>query len=231
MTCVRVCALALIPAALLLSEDHAAWRNKHPEQWDTNDAKQFLAQSPWVGRADLQVIPGKSPDQRRDSGDWDSLVGRGVGLDGTGVFGKERAELAIAKAHDFPSPGMVDVRWDSARPVRLAEEKLGQKPSTHYPDWYVITVYNVPLPESHWGADKLKNLAYLRREGKKDFKPSKAELVRNDDGTATVSFLFSRSEEITRRDKSVIFVAQFARLFVSQFFYPKEMLMSGELEL
>lgn len=231
MSWVRFCVLVFIPAALLLSEDPAAWRNKHPEQWDTDDATQFLAQSPWVGRAELQVIPSKSPAERRDSGDWTALQGRGVGLEGTGIFGKERMELAIARAHDFPSPGKVDVRWDSARPVRLAEQKLAQKPSANYADWYVITVYNVPLPKSHWGADKLKNLACLRREGKKDFKPSKAEVVRNDDGTATVSFLFSRSEEITRRDKAVIFVAQFARLFMSQFFYPKNMVVSGNLEL
>lgn len=231
MSCVRVCALVFIPAALFWADNGPAWKNKHPEQWDGNDARQFLVQSPWVGRAELQVIPSKSPDQRRDSGDWDALVGRGVGLEGTGILGHERMELALARAHTFPSPGMVDVRWDSARPVRMAEAKLGLKPSLNYADWYVITVYNVPLPESHWGASRLKNLAYLRRAGKKDFRPSKAEVLRNDDGTATVSFLFSRSEEITRRDKTVIFVAQFERLFVSQFFYPWEMLVSGDLEL
>lgn len=230
MSRVLVCALALVPA-LLLSQNPAVWQIKHPERWDTDDAKQFLAQSPWVGRAKLQVIPSKSPAERRDSGDWTALQGRGVGLEGTGIFGKERMEMAIARANDFPSPGMVEIRWDSAHPVRVAEAKLGQTPSANYADWYVITVYDVPLPNSHWGADKLRNLAYLRRGGKKDFKPSKAEVLRNEDGTANVSFLFSRAEEITRRDDPVIFVAQFARLFVSQFFYPKQMLMDGNLEL
>jgi hypothetical protein len=115
--------------------------------------------------------------------------------------------------------------------VRVAEEKTGQKPTTLHTEWYAITVYDVPLPESHWGAEKLKGLAYLRRENKKDFKPTRAEVVRNDDGTATVTFLFNRSEEITKGDKTVIFAAQFDRLFVSQFFYPRQMVMRGQMEL
>jgi len=225
------CSLLFFAAALLVAADNPAWKTKRVEQWDTQDAKQFLAESPWVGRVPLQVIPDRSPDQRRDSGDWDTGVGKGVGLDGTGIFGAERMRLAIARAHDKPSPGMVDIRWESALPVRVAEEKLGQKPTTHHMDWYTITVYDVPLPESRWGAEKLKNLAFLRRTGKKDFKPSRAVVLRNDDGTATVTFLFSRAEEITRRDKAVVFAAQFDQLFVSQFFYPGEMLMRGELEL
>jgi len=219
----------LLAATFLLAADNPTWQTKRVEQWDTEDAKQFLAQSPWVGRVPLQVIPNRSPDQRRDSGDWNAGIGTGVGFEA--ILGGERARLAIARAHNLPSPGDVDIRWDSALPVRVAEEKAGQKPTTLHTEWYAITVYNVPLPESHWGAEKLKGLAYLRRENKKDFKPARAEVVRNSDGTATVTFLFNRSEEITKRDKTVIFAAQFDRLFVSQFFYPREMVMRGQMEL
>ena len=105
-------------------------------------------------RVPLQVIPDRSPDQRRDSGDWDTGIGKGVGFEA--ILGGERARLAIARAHDKPSPGDVDIRWDSALPVRVAEEKTGQKPTTLHTEWYAITVYDVPLPESHWGAEKLK---------------------------------------------------------------------------
>ena len=219
----------LLAATFLIAADNPAWQTKRVEQWDTEDAKQFLAESPWVGHVPLQWIPDRSPDQRRDSGDWDAGIGKGVGFEA--ILGGERARLAIARAHEKPDPGKVDIRWASALPVRVAEEKTGQKPNTPWKEWYAITVYNVPLPESHWGADKLKGLAYLRRENKKDFKPSRAEVVRNSDGTATVTFLFNRSEEITRREKTVIFAAQFDRLFVSQFFYPREMVMRGQMEL
>ncbi len=228
--------LPLLTAAFLAAADNPtttpAWKTKRVEQWDTEDAKQFLSESPWAGRVPLQLLPDRSPFERRDSGDWEAGAGKGVGLDALDIIlGGERGKLAIERARNKPSPGLVDVRWESALPVRTAEEKLGQNPTARYTDWYVITVYDVQLPTSHWGADKLKKLAYLRRAGKKDFKPSRAEVVRNDDGTATVSYLFSRSEEITRRDKTVIFAAQLDRLFVVQFFYPGQMLMRDELEL
>jgi hypothetical protein len=48
---------------------------------------------------------------------------------------------------------------------------------------------------------------------------------------ATVVYLFSRHEEITRGDKNVIFAAQIDRLFVSEFFYPATMQFDGRLEL
>jgi len=228
----RSCGLLLLTAALLLAADEPSWKTKPVEQWDEKDAKQLLAESPWVGHATLQPIPDKSPDQRRDSGDWDAGIGHGVGLAGTGILGPRRMAEAIARAHDKPSPGAVGIRWESAMPVRAAESKVGETPASPlHTGWYAITLYNVPLPKKHWGTGKLKGLAFLRRENKPDFKPSRVELHRNADGTATVVYLFPRHEEITRRDKNVVFAAQIDRLFVSEFFYPATMQIAGQLEL
>jgi hypothetical protein len=117
-------------------------------------------------------------------------------------------------------------------PVRAAESKLGETPaSSLYTGWYAIVLYDVPLPEKGWGARKLKGVAYLRRENKPDFKPSRVEIRRHEDGTATVVYLFPRHEEITRREPSVIFSAQLDRLFVSEVFYPGTMQIAGQLEL
>jgi hypothetical protein len=227
------CLLLFLAAAFLPAAENSTWKTKPVDQWDKDDAKQFLADSPWVGRAALQNIPDRSPGERRDSGDWDAGVGQGLGLAAVlDILGGGNLDEAIARAHNKPSPGMVDIRWESALPVRAAESKVGQAPaSALHTDWYAITVYDVRLPESRWGPGKLKGLAYLKRENKKDFKPSRVEVVRNEDGTATVTYLFSRAEEITRRDRSVIFVAQLDRLFLSQFFYPRTMLIAGQLEL
>ena len=71
----------------------------------------------------------------------------------------------------------------------------------------------------------------MKREHKRDFKPSRVEIVRHEDGKATITYLFSRSEEITRKDRSIIFVTQIDRLFVTQFFYPGTMEIQGQLEL
>jgi hypothetical protein len=229
---IRSCGLLLLAAAFLPADSTPSWKTKPVEQWDKEDAKQLLADSPWVGRIALQPIPDRSPGERRDGGDWDAGIGHGVGIAGTGLLGIAAMEEAIARAHFKPSPGDVDIRWDSALPVRTAESKLGQTPTTKlHTGWYAITLYDVPLPDRQWGAGKLKGLAYLKRENKRDFKPSMVEIRRQSDGNADITYLFSRSEEIGRRDARVLFVAQIARLFVSEFFYPGTMLIAGQLEL
>jgi len=191
-----------------------------------------LAVSPWVGSATLQPIPNKSPAERRESGDLDTGIGHGVGIAGTGILGPRRMHEAIARAHEQESPGKVTIRWESAMPVRAAETRLGQAPASNlHTGWYAITMYDVPVPKKHWGANKLKGLAYIRRENKPDFKPSRVEVHRTADGMATLVYLFPRREEITRGDKNVIFAAQIDRLFVAEFFYPATMQFEGKLEL
>jgi hypothetical protein len=228
------CGLLLLAATFLPAASTESWKAKPVEQWDNEDAKQILADSPWVGRAALQPIPDRSPGERRDGGDWDSGTGPGIGLEALAeIFtGGRRMDEAIERAHHKPSPGDVDVRWESALPVRTAESKLGQTPATTlHSGWYAITLYDVPLPDRDWGPGKLKGLAYLKRENKRDFKPSMVEIHRQSDGMADITYLFPRSEEISRRDRSVVFAAQIDRLFVAQVFYPGTMLIAGQLEL
>src|ERR1035438_3429913 len=121
-----VCSVLFIAATAVLAADNPAWMNKSIAEWNEEDAKQLLANSPWVGRAELQVISDKSPDQRRDGGDWDEGIGKGVGIAGTGILGSRRAQEAIKEAHEKPSYGDVMIRWESAAPVRAAESKLGE---------------------------------------------------------------------------------------------------------
>ena len=224
--------LFLLAAGLLVSATVPSWKTKPVAQWDNNDAKQIMAESPWAGSAILQPIPDKSPAERRDSGDWDAGVGQGVGLAGTGILGPRRMREAIEGAHYKPSPGNVMVRWASALPIRAAEAKLGLPPATDlHTAWYAIVIYDVPLPEHRWDGGKLKGLAYLRRENKPDIKPSRVDVVRGDEGMATVTYLFPRSEEIGRKDRSVVFGAQLDRLFVALEFYPNAMQIAGQIEL
>lgn len=59
----------------------------------------------------------------------------------------------------------------------------------------------------------------------------RVEILRRDDGTATIVYLFPRSVEITKKDGRLLFMAQIGRLFVSQFFYTDQMQLQGQLEL
>jgi hypothetical protein len=98
-------------------------------------------------------------------------------------------------------------------------------------DGYAITIYNVDLQE-HWNmARELKGIASLKRNNKKDAKPSRVEILHRDDETSTLVYLFPRSVEITRNDGIIEFVAQIGRMFVRVYFNTQEMRLQGEPQL
>jgi hypothetical protein len=226
----RSCWLA-VAAVLLLAADDPSWKNKPISQWDNKDAQQVLADSPWVKTTKLDQVRDLSVDERRQGGNMDADSGHGVGLAGIDIFSPSARAAAIARAHAHPDLGTVVVRWESALPVRAAELKAGE---TDIPNWkgdyYAIAVYGIALP-SRWNlASELKGIAFLQRDKKKDLKPVRVDILRHVDGLATIVYLFSRSNEITRKDTNIRFVAQIERMFVSQFFFPREMEFAGNPE-
>ncbi len=226
----KLCWLPLT-AVLLIAAD-SSWKDRAIPLWDEQDAKAVLADSPWVKHVAPQHVRDLYPNECLAAGDWTGCTGKGIGLDGTGLFGEEREEEAIARAHYHPPVPPVAVRWESALPVRAAEQKAGQTEiptldSAHY----AIAVYHIPTPQRWNLARELKGVAFLRRYKKKDLKPSHVEILPRLDGTATILYLFPSSVEISKRDGRVEFVAQIGRLFVSQFFDTGEMLHRGELEI
>jgi hypothetical protein len=225
-----LCSLPL--TALVLIAADSAWKDKPVSQWTADDAKQILTDSPWVRQVIPQNVRDLSPDERREGGNMEASPGRGVGIAGLGILGRRRQEEAIARAHYKPTPAAVTVRWESAVPVRTAEQKTGE---TEVPtidgDHYAVVVYDILTPKRWNLANELKGIAFLKRDTKKDIKPSHVEILRNDDGTATIVYLFPRSVEITKKDGRLLFIAQIGRLFVSQFFYTEQMQLQGQLEL
>jgi hypothetical protein len=232
----RLCLLSLA-VGLLISADSSraadsSWKDKPISQWNSQDAIQVLTDSPWAKLITPQNVRDLSPDERREGGNMEASIGKGVGLAGLGILGPRRQAEAMARAHYKPTPNAVTVRWESALPVRTAEQKAGE---TDVPgvdaDHYAIVVYDIPTPKRWNLASELKGIAFLKRDTKKDIKPSHVDILRNADGTATVVYLFPRSVEITKRDGRLLFVAQIGRLFVSQFFYTEQMQLQGQLEL
>jgi hypothetical protein len=226
----RSCLLTFA-AVLLLAAAGPSWKNKPVAQWDDRDAQQFLADSPWVKATKLDQIRDLSVDERRQGGNMSADSGHGVGLAGIDIFSSSTRADAIARAHAHPDPGTVVVRWESALPVRAAELKAGE---TNIPNWkgdyYALAVYGIDVPARWNMANELKGVAFLQRDKKKNLKPVHVDILRQDDGLATVVYLFSRSNEITRKDNNIRFVAQIGRLFVSQFFFPAEMQFEGNPE-
>jgi hypothetical protein len=107
-------------------------------------------------------------------------------------------------------------------------------PPTLSDDGYSIAVYGVPSSFAKGDpaslGKPLKELAFLRREGKKDVKPSSVEVFELEDSVAVV-YLFPLSAEIGKKDSIVEFGAMIGRIRVSQDFNIEEMQFQGKLEL
>jgi hypothetical protein len=229
----RIPTYCLLPfAAVLLLAANPSWKDKPVSAWDQQDGKQVLTDSPWVKLVMPQYVRDLSPDERVQGGNFEEGRGGGVGLAGLGIFGPTKEAEARARAHAKPPAGTVAVRWESADPVRVAEEKTGETgapilDTAHY----AIAVYDIAAPSRYNLENELKGIAYLKRDKKKDLKPSRVEILRQVDGLSTVVYFFPRSVEITRKDGWVTFVAQIGRLFVTQAFSVEEMQLRGKLEL
>ena len=168
---------------------------------------------------------GGSPGGGNPGGGSDPTAGR--------RGGSSNADSAAAI-----EPPELTLRWESARPVRDAELKSRdtQAPSIEEQK-YAIAVYGVPnnlAPgESQTVLNKLKSQAVIKRDGKKDLKPSKVVVLDRESGPVYV-FLFNRSmkkPEITDKDKRVEFDAQIGRLKFSDSFFLEDMVYQGKLEI
>lgn len=223
----------LIAACFAALAADPAWQNKPVAQWDQQDAQAVLTNSPWAKKVEPQWLRDLSPDERREGGDMQAGISRGVGLEGLiGIFDPEREAEAVARAHAKPDPGKVLVRWESANPVRAAEQKLGDSGAPEIdPDHYAIVVYDILTPKRWNIENELKGIAFLKRDHKKDFKPSRVVILRKDGERATVVYLFPRTVEIGKNDGTLVFEAQIGRLFVRQVFSSLEMQIGNQLEL
>jgi hypothetical protein len=224
----------LIVSAALLMASGPSWTAKPVQQWNADDAKQILSSSPWVKKAQPVQLPNMSEAARRQSGRMGG--GQGVGLQAlspsalTGVGAKDQQRSRRRRRGISP----VEVRWESALPVRTAEHAAHEEdPPAWDGEMYAIAVYDVPGLdiESKGLSAELQRAAFLRLGGKKDLRPVRVDVLPQEGDLTTVVFLFPRTIAITLEDKRIEFTTVFGRLSVTQYFYPKEMQFQGKLEL
>lgn len=208
----------------LLAADQA-WKTKPIAEWSEDDARQLLADSPWVKRAVVAILPELTAQQRREGGVTGG--GQGVGLDGLIGKADPRAKKQVAP---------ISIRWESASSVRAAELKAREVGA---PDWegdaYVLAVYDVPdvkvgTNTRNQVAD-MKQVAFLKRSGKKDLKPDSVQLMQEPNGLSIVVFVFPRTEDITLGDERIEFTAQINRISVATYFFPAQMELDHKLQL
>jgi hypothetical protein len=208
------------------------WNDTPVPQWSEEDAKRLLADSPWVKKVQPDVVRNLSAFERRDGGDLNAGIPTGIGLATLGLWADWRDVEALEHARAVANLGTVVVRWESAVPVRGAAQKVGE---TDVPGWvgdyYAIAVHDVQLP-LRWNIEnQLKGVSCLRRAMRKDLKPFRVVVLAEAEGLATIVYLFPRSVEIGKSDRSVGFLAQIGRMFIYANFVPDDMRIQGKPQL
>jgi hypothetical protein len=235
-----------------------AWKKPVPE-WTVDDAHQIMTDSPWVKTTTPTMEGRANGGQRRNTGGGPrgggiGIGGVGIGIPGIGGMGRggggypgggggypggSRTGGNGTGGDDGRSepvtPPKLTLRWESAMPVREAElrERDVDAPTVDE-NHYAIAVVGVPRnmiqADTRAMEADLKKQAVLKRDGKKDFKPSSVEILQRDDGPVIV-FFFSRSTEISTSDRRVEFDAQIGRLKFGQAFFTEDMVYDGKLAL
>jgi hypothetical protein len=225
----------MLLCAASLAAAETGWWNKPVPAWTEEDARQVLTSSPWAMTIAAHVFRRQAEDERRDGGNMGQE--HGVGFDGVdkapGLAGYLRSETV----ESVPSgkPLTVQIRWESALPVRAAEMKARESGPPILPgDGYMIAVYGIPgnsvAGDPKKLGEPLKKKAMLKREGRRDVRPDRVEVFQRADGLCVV-YLFPLSAEIQKKDSRVEFDATIGRIAVAQFFDLLKMEFLGNLAL
>jgi hypothetical protein len=235
----------MMAAAVLTWAADISWKDKQVAEWSEADAKQVLAESGWV-KSVTPTLTKSSPSSSSPMGQRGNI---GFGIPGLGYPGGgmgRRGGMGQQNPNNNPNnyPNndtnqrlpTLTLRWESAMPVREAELKARDvnAPTLEDEDHYAIAVYGIPVTmtngDSKRLADDCKKNAALKREGKKDIKPSSVQVLRREDGPVIV-FLFPRTKEISSDDRRIEFDAQINKLSLTESFYQEDMTFQGKTEL
>jgi len=196
---------------------------------------QVLTDSPWVKTVTpVMSRPTNNGQPGRRSGI--GLGGRrgGYGYPGGGGGYPGGSQTGRTDTGSAPAPTL-KLRWESALPIREAELKTRDTSAPTLDEaHYAIAVYGVPSRMASGDPKELavhfKDHAVIKRDGKKDLKPSGVEVLQRDDGPVIV-YLFPRSKEITKGDRRLEFDAKIGLMELDESFFVEDMVFQEKLEL
>jgi hypothetical protein len=231
-----------IVAAVSLTAADPVWKSKPSAQWTAEDVRQILDASPWVKEVSAVVMRRLTEEQLREGGQMGQPTGVGnEGVDPKGSGPKVSANIFTGpggddrSARSLPRPIALKLRWESALPIRIAEFKSqATEAPTLDAGGYRIAVYGIPgggfKGDPRELGKPLKNLAVLKRVGKKDVRPISAEVFQLEGGVV-VAYVFPPSAEISTKDGQIRFEAQIGRIVIGQTFELSDMEFMGKLEI
>lgn len=192
-------ATTLVAAAICLIAADPVWETKSASQWTEEDARQVLAKSTWSRPIRAVITRRLTEEQLREGGQLGQprSIGNEAGDPKVGGLKVSPNILTSPGGGDrSPRPQSItlQLRWESALPVRLAELKLHEIETSHVAGRRLShrrlrrSGRQFQGPPEQLG-QPLKNLAALKREGKKDVRPVRVEVFLREDG-AVVVYLF-----------------------------------------
>jgi hypothetical protein len=209
------------------------WTTKPFTDWNEKEVAKILSDSPWAAKVTVSMGFNAGPaGPQGDGANSDPGVGGGGG---GGDFGGGGGGGGV-------SVGLV---WQTALPIRQAVVKrqygaeAGTSPEAkakldRVDQLYVLTLSGVPGPMlgATQGDKKaaLLDLTTITVSGKPPLKAADVQ-VSGGRGTASVSFLFPKTTQLTVEDKEVEFSTKFDKTPIKKKFKLKDMVFNGKLEM
>jgi hypothetical protein len=230
MTTGRYVLLTSFTLCAVLGATQEFWDQKDPKDWSADEVKALLSLSPWAKPASISFF-NNSP-----GGDYGLAGGRaGAGLNQQRVSSRQRsANGTIPDPASNPGTFRAVVRWETARPVQVAEKNRPEDGDSRF---YILSL-NGDLPDFARPNDeesaeaRQQRVEMLRESTRLDRKSgSPIYLERLEPSATGTLFYFSRLDPITPANKEITFSTKMGPLDIKVKFLLKDMMYKGKLEL
>lgn len=208
-----------------------AWKKKYAD-WKREDALAILSRSPWaqMGKVEFK-IEGKDIEGPRSGGVIGPMEGPpgGNGTVGPPGGAPARAGGGIIQHGPEAMPNFkVLVRWESAKPVRLA---MGIESQPANPNRYIVTVISFPIlrPDLAASVEPMRRATRLERLNKDSIRATFVETRETPNGTALAFSFDGDAQPITADDREVQFVTRVGAMNLRVKFNLREMTFERKL--
>ena len=209
------------------------WSDKQFADWTEADALALLSSSPWVKSVQVPLPPELTPQQRRDGGAAGGGKGSGLSaLEGDLLHGiREKPGVQFAKGS--PRVETLEIRWESALPVRVAELKARDLSAPNWEgEYYAISVRNVHALGANFPKPAvLQRLSSLGGGNNTKILPARVAVLPQGSGKFTVLYLFSRAIQFPATCTEVFFSARIGSIDLNEKFDLTRMRHLGKLDL
>ena len=197
----------LLACAALVAADF--WEEKEFTNWSDREVQKMLTDSPWAKRVNIVMGGLLEEGNSRYTGDGVSFGGGGGGGGGGGdaFAGIRRTSVSVVWINALPVRQAM-VRGLVGRDAAIPPE--GQQFLTEEDPFYTVAVVGLPPAFSMLGrmVDAVKAETMLKLRDRDPIELVDLGLLRDEDGSIRVMFMFPRTDPITLDDRDVEFITK-----------------------